>query len=415
MNPILAKVRHVLCLPILLAFSVALVACGGGGTGSNPSGNTTGAASVGVSLMAAPSFPAGTAFAPSTASPVGTAAPATTTFDHVWVTITKLALIPSAGPEFPDQNGELEEINNSSEEGNGGMGGFVTIVLPSPVLIDLLHPPTGDEVAKILNKFSEVPAGEYSKIRVYYDSVLGETPGGDNVLFHQTAHFHFDVHFVGGNLVVPVATDPNGGIRFFSIVIDVVGLKIQQAGNSGKFLLRPQVFATVGVPEYIISGEAQNVNPADNTFDIHTSGGETIHAVYGAGTDWLFVDPSIPRSVTVTPFLGSSALRNTAIVDAIGSFSPDKVLLADEVDITFPATKSGKVFLGWNPDNTFTLRLPSDNTVFPMPSRTTAYYDNAVAPFSQLTDAAIVDNAAITARGYAVTGGIDAFWISIGP
>ncbi len=415
MKPAIAKFRNVLCLPILLALSVALVACGGGGTGSNPAGTSTGTASVGVSLTAAPGFPAGTTFATSTASAVGTLAPASTTFDHVWVTITKLALIRATGPEFPDQDGELESVDAAAEEGNSGMPGFVTVVLPSPVLIDLLHPPTGGQVAKLLNNFSEVPAGEYSKIRVYYESVVGETPGGDNVLFHQTAHFHFDVHFVGGNLIVAVSTDPNGGIRFFSIDINVVGLKIQQAGKSGNFLLRPQVFATVSLPEFIVSGVAENVNPADNTFDIHTSGGETINAAFGAGTSWLFVDPLIPRSVAVSSFLGSSALQNTAIVDAIGTFSPDKVLLAVEVDITFPATKLGKVFHGWNPDNTFTLRLPSDNTVFPMPSRATAFYDNAVAPYPQLTDAAIVDNAAITARGYAVTGGIDAFWISIGP
>ena len=56
-----------------------------------------------------------------------------------------------------------------------------------------------------------------------------------------------------------------------------------------------------------------------------------------------------------------------------------------------------------------------DNTVFPMPSRTAAYYDNAVSPFTQLTDGSIVDNAAIIARGYKVAGGIDAFWISVGP
>jgi hypothetical protein len=292
----------------------------------------------------------------------------------------------------------------------------LTIVLPSPVTIDLLNPPTGTQVADLLNEFSGVPAGEYSKIRVYYDNVVGQEPDGSSVLFHQTAHYHFDVHFVGGNLIVPVATDPIGGIRFFEITIDVVGLKIQQAGNSGNFLLRPQVFATVSLPKYLVSGVAQNVNSADSTFDILTPGGETVPAAYSGDTSWLYIDPVVPRtSGAAGAFLGSSGLQNTAIVDVIGLFSPDMVLLAEEVDITFPATKEGDVFLGWNPDNTFTLRLPSDNTVFPMPSRTTAFYDNAIAPYAQLSDAAIVDNAAITARGYAVSGGIQAFWISVGP
>ena len=148
MKPIIEKFQKTLCLPILLALSVALVACGGG-SGSNPSGRSSGSASVGVSLSASSGFPAGTTFAASTASPVGTAAPATTTFDHVWVTITKLALIRATGPEFPHPNGELESVDAAAEEGNSGMPGFVTIVLPSPVVIDLLHPPTGGQVALI--------------------------------------------------------------------------------------------------------------------------------------------------------------------------------------------------------------------------------------------------------------------------
>ncbi len=49
-----------------------------------------------------------------------------------------------------------------------------------------------------------------------------------------------------------------------------------------------------------------------------------------------------------------------------------------------------------------------------MPARTTAFYDNAV-DFGQLNDTNITDNAAIVARGYKVTGGIEAYWITIGP
>ena len=125
-----------------------------------------------------------------------------------------------------------------------------------------------------------MPAGEYSKIRVYYDNVVGQTGSDTDTLFHPTAHYHFDVHFVGGNLVIPVTSDPQGGIRFYSVVINVVGLKYHQAGKSGNVLLRPQVFATVDNSslKYIVSGVAQNVNPADNTFDIHTPGGTIVPA-----------------------------------------------------------------------------------------------------------------------------------------
>lgn len=409
--------RSIAYLILALTVSAALAACGGGGgTTSSMSGGT---ASASVSMASASAFPAGTTFAVPTASPVGPLSPPDTTpaFEHVWVTVTKIALIPSGGAEFPDQAGEIEVENSPGENGKSGMPGFVTFVLPSPVAFDLLHPPTGRQVARLLNKFPEIPAGEYGKIRVYYDNVVGEPAVGDNVLFHPTAHFHFDVHFVGGNLIVPVASDPTGGIRFFRIRINVVGLKIHTAGNSGNVLLRPQVFATVSPVDYIVSGIAGNVNPADNTFDIHTSGGAVVPAAFGASTDWIYIDDTVNparASSEAGDVLGASGLRSGAIVDVIGTFSPGKVLLAEEVDITFPDVLTGQVSVGWKVDNTFDLKIPAgDNTVFPQPSRTGAYYDNA-SDFSRLFDTNIKNNASITARGYKVTGGIDAFWISIG-
>src|SRR5512146_164034 len=359
MKTAVATFRNVSCLLALLAFSVTLAACGGGGTSSNPSGGASGSTAVGVSLASAPSFPAGTTFAASTSSPTGTSIPATTTFDNVWVTVTKIAFIPVSGPEFPDQNGEPEAVNASAEEGKSGMSGFVTVVLPHPVTFDLLHPPTGRQVAKFLNKFSAIPAGEYSKIRIYYDNVVGQNSDGFTP-FHQTAHYHFDVHSVGGNLVVGMTTDPSGGIRFFEISIEVVGLKITQAGNSGNFLLRPQVFATVSLPKFLVSGTAQNVKSTEQTFDVQTPGGAIVNTAYFGDTRWLYIDNTVPSTswTSVGNFLGAQGLQDNAIVDVIGTFSPDTVLQAEEVDVTFPKIRSGQVFLGWNPDNTFTLRSP---------------------------------------------------------
>lgn len=405
-------VRKVMYLIFTLMISVALAACGGGGGGTTSSG---GPASASVSVASAPDgYPAETTSAVATASPAGTSDPsASTLFDHVWVTVTKVALIPSTGMESPNtQDGEHEE------EGHSGGPGFVTAELPSPVVFDLLHPPTGGQVAKLLNRFPDIPAGEYSKIRVYYDNVVG-VKGDNTVTFHQTANYHFDVHFVGGNLIVPVATNPDGGIRFYEIRIQVVGLKIHEAGNSDKFLLRPQVFATVDTVKYLVSGVAQNVTPVDNTFNIITSGGTTLKAAYNAATDCIYSDNTVDpvrKSSSAGDVLGASGLKNGAIVDVIGTFSSDNVLLAKEVDITFPDVLTGKVSVGWKSDNTFDLRiLAGDNTVFPMPARTTAYYDNAVDS-ARLSDTNISDNAAIIARGYyKVTGGINAYWISIGP
>jgi len=407
--------RNVTCLVFALLIAAALAACGGSG-GSSTSSGTSGPATVSVSIASATDFPEGTTFAPSTLSPSAAASPGNSpTFDNVFVTVTKIALIPSTGTEFPDANGELE--NSSPDEDSG----FVTATLTSPVEIDLLHL-SGDNVASLLNTFSGVPAGEYSKIRVSYSSVVGHNAGPPPVdeEFHPTANYHFDVHFVGGNLVIPVTSDTEGGIRFYSVRVNLVGLKYHEAGNSGNILLRPQVFATVdnSLLKYIVSGVAENVNPANNTFDIHTPGGTVVPAAYGPTTDWIYIDNTVVparASGTAGEVLGASGLDNGAIVGVIGTFQGG-VLVAEEVDITFPDVLMGNVSsVVWKGDNTFDLRIPAgDNTVFPMPTRTTAYYDNAV-DLSRLYDTNISDNAAIIARGYKVSGGINAYWITIGP
>jgi hypothetical protein len=376
-------------LLFVLLISAALAACGSGGGGSTSPG-VSGPAKVNVSIASAPSFPAGATFASSTSSPATAAPPGNSpTFDNIFVTVTKLALIPSTGEDKS-----------------------VTDPLAPPIQIDLLNLP-GDNVATLLNQFSEVPAGEYSKIRVYYDNVVGQ-PG--DTLFHSTANSHFDVHFMGGNLVIPVTTDPEGGIRFFSVVINVVdGLKHHEAGQSGNVLLRPQVFATVvEAPKYIVRGVAEQVNHSVGTFNVLTAGNDNISAEYGPDTTWFYVDGRFVGPFTSLKISGDNALRDTALVDVIGTFQSG-VLVAEEVDITFPGVKSGAVDNGWRADNTFVLRLASDNVVFPMPDRFLAYYDNAIAPFAPLTDAAIDNNVQVKARGYNVEGGIEAYWISIGP
>jgi hypothetical protein len=305
------------------------------------------------------------------------------------VTVTKLALIPSTGEDKS-----------------------VTDPLAPPIQIDLLNLP-GDDVATLLNQFSGVPAGEYSKIRVYYDDVVGRS-GNDNTVFHPTANSHFDVHFVGGNLVIPVTTDPEGGIRFFSVVINVVGLKHHEAGQSGNVLLRPQVFAeVVGDPKFIVTGVADQVSHADGTFVVKAVN-DNISAAYGSDTSWFYVDGRFVGPFTSLEISGNNVLRDTALVDVIGIFQSG-VLVAERVDITFPGEKSGAVDNGWRADNTFILRLAVDNVVFPMPDRFLAFYDNAVAPHGLLTDAAIDNNVQVEARGYNVAGGIEAYWITIGP
>jgi hypothetical protein len=349
-------------------------------------------------------------------------------FDNVFVTVTKIALIPSTGPESPDANGELETANSPAEEGKSGISGFVTAPLDPPVVIDLLHL-SGNNVATLLNTFSGVPAGEYSKIRVYYDNVVGHTAGTTDTLFHPTAHYHFDVHFVGGNLVIPVTTAPQGGISFYSVLINVVGLKYHQAGNSGNILLRPQVFATVDNSslKYIVTGVVDNLTIAGN-FDILTLGGRTIPAAFAegtGGTTWAYSDNVFQDSLMVIAreaSLAVLAFKDRAEVSAIGVFDTNLRLQASHITFTFPDFRIGEVFSTWSVDNTyFRLNLPTDNLVYALPDKTNPLYTDFRIPPAELVNGYnfIVPNPdnTVKARGYDFTGsqgaGLQAFWISI--
>jgi hypothetical protein len=390
-------------LALVLLISAGLAACGGSG-GSSTSPGTSGPA-VRVSIASATSFPDGTTSAPSTdaLSPAITAPPEDSPdFEHLLVTVTKLALIPSTG-----------EVTDS---------------IDPPIQIDLLNL-SGDNVATLLNQFSGVPAGEYSKIRVYYDNVVGQT-ANDNILFHPTANSHFDVNFRGKNLVIPVTSDPGGGIEFYSVLINVVGLKHVEAGNSGNFLLRPQVFATVvdGPLEYKVTGVADNVM-IDRTFDILTLGGRSIPAAFSVdlltGTTWAYSDNVLYGSLMVIgrdASVAVPAFKDRAEVSAIGVFDTNLRLQASHITFTFPDFRIGKVFSTWSADNTyFSLNLPLDNLVYALPDKTNPLYtDFRVPPIELLNGYNLIvpnpDNT-VKARGYDFTGsqgaGLQAFWISI--
>jgi hypothetical protein len=408
--------RNVSCFLTLLALSVFLAACGsGGGTSSNPSG----IASVNVSLAAAPGFPAGTVFTASPAAVEETAKPVSPVFDNVFVNIVKVALLPADGGEGPDPNGETMGPDDERDRGNG----FVTAIVDPPGKIDLLHLPSSRKIARFLDNFVNVPAGTYGKIRIYYSDLWG-VRGTQVIPFHPTANSHFDVHFVNGNLVIPVAPDGDRGIHLYNVTISFVGLKIVE--NKNKVLMRPQVFAEVEDVLYSVSGRAKNV--ATGEFDIVQEDPEVlpVHVIYG-DTVWSFWDPVEGRSVdNVGTENGTAALREFTKVKAIGTFSGED-LLAQEIIISFDnvfrekVVASGNAISGWTtPDNTLVLmNLSPDNVVFPRPSRTSAVYDNAVS-HELLSDTSVVQGTTITARGYFVTGepgvpgGIDAFWISVG-
>ncbi len=329
--------------------------------------------------------------------------------DHAWITVVKIALIPESmvpGGEStaPDPEGEPSVEDSGMED-----RGFVSAAVP-PTEIDLMNLPPA-QFAMFLNDIKNIPAGKYVKIRLYYADPKVHFEGEpDNTTVHATANYHLDIHFVGGGLVIPVRTNPDQGVFVHDVTITFVegGLKITV--NPNKILMRPQVFATVSAVQMGITGVADNVVPG--SFDIATADGRSFHAVYDDATDWFFREPT--RWVRVFGVIGPEALRDTAIVDVLGYFDGGLVLVADDILITFPATRQGTVATGWQADNTFTLAIPPDNVVF-VPDRLNAYYDNNAPPFLVLTDNAVVPGATVTARGYAVPGRIEAYWISIGP
>ena len=399
---------RVFVVPVLLGFLFLVNGCGG----SAGQGGGTSTNAVNVSLVASSVAPAAPVTTGSTAAPSRLAPPQN--IDHAWITVHRIALLPANPLEAasnPDPDGEIV-----AESDGGPIGGMVASDVP-PTEVDLLNLPAG-QAARFLNAIGDVPAGRYHKIRLYYTDPKVHFDGdADNTAMHATAHFHLDIHFVGGDLVIPVGTDPNGGVKVHNVSVVFVlgkdGLKINV--NPSKILMRPQVFASVSEVEYVLSGVADNVDSGLGTFDISTLGGRSFHVGYDSETGWFFRDPD--RWVKTGDANGISALRNGVSVDAIGLFDIGGDFRASDVLVTLPDVVTGKVYHGWNiSDNTFTLRFAGDNVVFPMPDRASANYDNAIFPYAALTEAAITDNAVVTARGFSVTGvGTYAYWISIGP
>jgi hypothetical protein len=449
METSVGRVRSVLYLMTALLLSAALAACGGGSSSTTdsgtPGGGIAGPVSVNLTLggadVAPPvsDIPAGL-LAPAIPSPADAATPAMkpsrATFSHVYVYMTGVAFIPVETAPPSDIRPPLadgEALFDGTETDYNPK--FVAYTFPAPVVFDLLNPPTASEIAKFLNKV-EVPAGVYHKIRIYYEQVVV-----DGVVAHRTANGHLDIHFKAnsswdandvhvddrGYLVIPVAPNPADGVRLYCVAIRVFGLKIHETG-SGKIIVRPQVFAELARPvRYSITGVAENVDHDTRSFDIRsldigtmTPKATLFPTVYHPFTRWAFDDnvfDPIAWEVAVDNTTGIDALRAGAFVEAVGVFKADVTPLtfrADQVFITFPDVKEGIVDDGWK-DGTFVLRLTTeDNVVFPMPDRRTAYYDNLANPEQPLDDTFIDNNVFVKARGYAVPGGIEAFWMSIG-
>ena len=456
MRTSVGKVRNVMYLMIALMISAALAACGGGGssTGSSGTPGVSGPVAVDISIAAADvTGSAAPAVAVSGADTVPSTEPGylwpeqITQLDprikHVYMEVVKVSLMPSEeafGSE--DMDGDIQAGSSPGPTSPPDKPNFLTVEPESPVWIDLLKLENGKKLSRLLNKFDQVPAGTYDKIRVYYGKVNVVLSDDTPVYFHPTANSKFDIHFRQGHeLVIPVASDTtqkqDGWVKFFRVKLNVVGLKLKIVGQGkswkgSKVILRPQIFAEFLPPIYYsVAGTATITStiatpPVSGTFDVSFgtgSGYRNIHVAFDNDTTWAYSDNVLGHSSwTVEDVLNTTAVpafRDRATVMAIGPFNNDplQVLQATDIVFAFPDVKQGVVDNGWKSDDTFILRLVTDNVVYPNPGRYTAYYDNAVSRLSLAQNKAIDNNFIVKVRGYNVTGpvppsGIEAYWIS---
>jgi len=452
--------RTMACMLFTLLISAALAACGGSGGGStgSTSSGVAGPATVDISIAAAgvtgSAAPAvnvsGSDTVPST-DPGYLWPEQLTQLDprikHVYMEVVKVSLMPSEEAfGSGDMDGDIQAGSSPGPASLPDKPNFLTVEPESPVWIDLVKLENGKKLTRLLRKFDQVPAGTYDKIRVYYRRVNVVLWDDTPVYFHPTANSKFDIHFRQGHeLVIPVASDttqkPDGWVKFFQVKVKVVGLKLKIVGQGkslkgSKVILRPQIFAEFDPPIlYSVAGTADVTGvppnsdltlPVSGTFIVKFGTGPTVIPVaYNGGTTWAYSDNVLGHShwivtnneTTIDPTV-MPVFRTGAKVMAIGPFDTSLVLQSTEIVFSFPYVKEGVVDNTWRSDNTFVLRYAApDNVVYPKPDRWTAYYDNAVdtvTPYGPLSHLAIVDNVIVKARGYAVSDGIDAYWISIG-
>jgi len=359
---------------------------------------------------------------------------------HVYMEVVKISLMPAEeGLESEEMDGDLQDSNPPDSASSPDTPRFITVVPEPPVRIDLLNLENGKTLARLLNRFDSVPTGTFDKIRVHYRKVKVVLADNSTVNFHPTANSKFDIHFRQGHeLAIPAATDTtriDGWVKFFRVKLDVVGLKLRiisqgKSWKGSKVILRPQIFAEAVPPVlYSVAGTASNVGgvstpPVSGTFDISFGTGpgypRIVHAAFDNDTTWAYSDDVLARSswiVDVANATAAGAFRDRAKVEAIGPFDPSSsVFQATEIIFTFPDVMEGSADNVWILDDTaFIVRSLTDNvTVFPKPDRFAAYYDNGAFPHPPLTQAAIDNDVRVKARGYLATGGIEAFWITVG-
>ena len=452
--------RMTVYLLSVLLISAGLAACGGGGGGSTSSTSPGVSGPVAVNISIAAADATGSA-APSVALSGSDTVPSTDPgylwpeqvdprIAHVYMDVVKVSLMP-ADETFALDGGDMEGVIQSGNSPDPGAPPnnphFITLVPDNPIPIDLLNLKDGEELGRFFNKFDQVPAGTYDKIRVYYQNVTVALVGGGTMRFHPTANSKFDIHFRQGHeLVIPVATDttqPDGWVKFFSVKLDVVGLKLMIVGggknwNGSKVILRPQIFAEFVPPIlYSVAGTASRVSsvatsPVSGTFDVSFGSGpgypRIIPVAFNNDTTWAYSDNVLGDSLLVPSWTVNNVLNTTAVpafqnrakVMAIGPFDGSTTLQATAIVFTFPDVREGKADNVWIPpdNNSFIIRSTDNVTVFPKPNRGSAYYDNLAFPHNTLDNTYLDNNLRVRARGYfedlgALELKLQSYWISI--
>jgi len=444
----------------VLLISAALAACGGGGgsTSSATSPAVSGPATLDVSIAAAdvtgsaapPVLVGGSATVPSADSGYLWPNQVTPGIAHVYMEIVKVSLMPT-GEAFDsgDMVGEMQNGNSPDPAAPPDKPGFITSVVKPPICIDLLRLENGRKLARLLNRFDQIPAGTYDKVRVYYNNVVVILDDSDHtrLRFHPTANSKFDIHFRQGHeLVIPVGSDttqtPVGWVKFFRVKLDVVGLKLMIVGGGKnpkgpKVILRPQIFAEAyNDILYSVAGTAFDVPsnldltlPNSGKFNVRIGTVPTeIPVAFDNNpppplqTTWAVSDNVLGWSSWIISDVNPMAepvFRNGAMVMAIGPFDPSLVLQATDIVFSFPDVREGMADNVWiPPDNTAFIivwSLTDNVTVFPRPNRTDAYFDNLASLHNTLDDTYLDNNLRVRARGYfADDESLDAYWISIG-
>ena len=461
MNKQAGTLRTIACLLFVLLISAGLEGCGsggGGGSTSSTSPGLSGPATVDISIdaadvtgSAAPAVTvAGAATVPSTDPGYLWPEQADPSIASVRMEVVKISLMPSEeafGSE--DMEGDIQAGSSPGPASPPDKPNFLTVEPESPVWIDLLKLENGKKLARLLNKFDQVPAGTYDKVRVYYRKVNVILSDGTPVYFHPTANSKFDIHFRQGHeLVIPVQSDTtqkrDGWVKFIQVKLNVVGLKLKIVGQGNslkgsKVILRPQIFAEFNPPIlYSVAGIATitsktPTSPVSGTFDVSFGTGpgyRNIHVAFDNDTKWAYSDNVLGDSLLVPSWTVENVLNTIAVpafnddakVMAIGPFDtdPSQPLQARDIVFTFPGVREGRADNVWiPPDNTaFIVRSPTDNvTVFPQPNRTDAYYDNLMLLHNQLDNTYLDNDLRVRARGYFDDSDplkLWSHWISIG-